>query len=168
MWSSYGHRFASTDASDQDACLTCGAVFALVPAAPGSTLGDYRTASGRPPVHCTGDTSMAHGLSGERVCPCDRIDGCQHCRHSCNCLHCGEATEPPRAPEELLAALHAFQAAAVTLGELWALHNADHAHVLGHSYGLEPSFDELAVAIAGWEIPSHQPPPDPTADRPDF
>jgi hypothetical protein len=80
VWSTYGHRFMSTDSENHESCLTCGAMYELSPDEPGSTSGHYHAANGDQPMQCSGDTSMAHGYPGERV------DG--NADHDCNCLFC--------------------------------------------------------------------------------
>ncbi len=90
VWSSYGHRFMSTDCEDHEACLTCGAMYQLVPLADDPTRGEYTTASGDEPADCTHDTMMVHAYSGEAWCDsCDNADGgCSHCVHDCPCIAC--------------------------------------------------------------------------------
>lgn len=89
VWSSYGHRFMSTDDESHESCLTCGAMYALTADPDDPTRGDYTTAAGEQPQECTHNTSMAHGYPGERVCDaCSDIDGCENCAHDCNCLFC--------------------------------------------------------------------------------
>ena len=84
VWSAYGHRFTGTDSPEHESCLTCGAMYALVALADDPTRGEYVTIGGDEPAECTGDTSMAHGYPGERVCD----DGCEHCMHQCPCILC--------------------------------------------------------------------------------
>lgn len=84
VWSSFDHTFISEDG--HESCLTCGALYELTAREGDPSSGDYVAADGSDPMPCTGDTSMAHGYPGERVCDCD--DGCEHCAHDCNCLRC--------------------------------------------------------------------------------
>ena len=94
VWSSYGHRFMSTDHETHEACLTCGAMYELQPVPGDWSRGEYMAANGDQPMECTGDTGMAHGYPGERYCheqqlPLDRSDHeCPHVDHDCNCLFC--------------------------------------------------------------------------------
>jgi hypothetical protein len=81
VWSAYGHRFMSTDAPEHEACLTCGAMYALMARADDPTRGEYMTASGEQPAECTGDTSMVHGYPGER-------HGEGTVDHDCPCVSC--------------------------------------------------------------------------------
>lgn len=84
VWSSHGHTFIGGDGDEQ--CLTCGARYELVHAAADQlSSGRYRTSNGDDPSECSGDTSMVHG---DGYCECDAEDGCEHCRHDCNCLVC--------------------------------------------------------------------------------
>lgn len=90
IWSSYGHTFIGED--DHESCLVCGAVYALTAREDDPSSGDYHAANGDAPMHCSGDTGMAHGYPGERVCSSSHPDcaygDCQHCFHDCNCLSC--------------------------------------------------------------------------------
>lgn len=90
VWSSYGHRFMSTDDERHESCLTCGAMYELIDHGDGS--GEYHAGNGDEPMPCTGDTGMAHGYPGERHChehPLDRSGHeCEHVDHNCNCLLC--------------------------------------------------------------------------------
>ena len=79
VWSSYGHRFTSTDVPEHESCLTCGATFQLLALENDLTRGEYLSAAGEAPMECTGDTSMVHGIAGE-------VDGDPH--PDCNCLFC--------------------------------------------------------------------------------
>jgi hypothetical protein len=88
VWSSYGHRFVSSDSDDSDSCLTCGALYALVETPDGPSDGEYQAADGSEPAECTGDTRMVHGYPGERWCEECRGAGCEHCQHNCNCILC--------------------------------------------------------------------------------
>lgn len=91
VWSSYGHRFMSTDDPMHDSCLVCGAMFMLVWTPDGPAEGDYATCSGEAVKPCTGDTSMVHAYPGEGYChACDAFgdEPCQHMAHGCNCLFC--------------------------------------------------------------------------------
>lgn len=83
VWSAHGHRFISEGDEGYESCLTCGALYALVPTPDAPWDGEYRTAAGGEPASCTGDTSMVHGYPGER----DDSDG-GTVDHSCNCLRC--------------------------------------------------------------------------------
>lgn len=86
VWSSYDHTFIGSD--DYEDCLTCGAQYELVHAAESQlSSGRYRTSNGDDPMNCSGDTSMVHG-EGYCDCDCDDEDGCEHCRHDCNCIIC--------------------------------------------------------------------------------
>jgi hypothetical protein len=87
VWSSFGHRFMSTDDPDHESCLTCGAMFQLVRRGDDHSAGDYTTASGDAPMTCTGDTGMVHGYPGERYCH-EHEDECSHVNHDCNCILC--------------------------------------------------------------------------------
>lgn len=89
VWSSYGHRFIGGDCDES--CLTCGAMYTLVADSDDPTRGEYQAVNGDDPVQCTGDTTMAHGYPGERVChdpTCDPSEPCEHVTHDCNCLLC--------------------------------------------------------------------------------
>lgn len=88
VWSTFGHRFMGTDNEEHESCLTCGALFQLLAQPDDATCGDYSAADGSDPMQCTGDTSMAHGYAGERVCDACNGQGCEHCNHECNCLLC--------------------------------------------------------------------------------
>jgi len=79
VWSSYGHRFMSTDDERHDSCLTCGAMYELIETPQGISEGAYVASNGDEPMQCTQDTSMVHGYAGE-------IDGEPH--PDCNCLFC--------------------------------------------------------------------------------
>ena len=106
IWSSFGHTFLS-DGGGTESCLTCGALYQLVAdtdMGPGS--GRYVNAHGEDPAQCTGDTEMAHGYPGERVCSGwhsgpdhDPVWGhldirecederCPHSEHTCSCIRC--------------------------------------------------------------------------------
>lgn len=77
----------STDEPTHESCLTCGAMFQLLAIDGDETRGEYMTAAGDEPQHCTHDTSMVHGYPGERHCDaCE--DRCTHCAHDCNCVFC--------------------------------------------------------------------------------
>jgi hypothetical protein len=80
VWSSYGHRFMSDGGEATESCLTCGAMYMLVPDESDPTSGRYTTASDGEPAQCTGDTGMAHGYPGER--------GVGAAAHDCPCLLC--------------------------------------------------------------------------------
>jgi hypothetical protein len=82
VWSSYGHRFMSTDSPEHKSCLTCGAMYQLVDHFDGS--GEYTAGDGSQPMACTGDTTMSHGYPGER----DDDNGRLTVDHDCNCLFC--------------------------------------------------------------------------------
>jgi hypothetical protein len=82
VWSSYGHRFMSTDVPEHKSCLTCGAMFQFLALADDPTHGQYMAANGDDPRHCTGNTSMNHGYAGER----ESYPGDES--HDCNCLFC--------------------------------------------------------------------------------
>lgn len=90
VWSSYGHRFMSTDEPTHEVCLTCGAMYQFLAHADDLTTGAYLTNCGDEPQRCTGDTGMAHGYPGERVCSGgeDEHGNCTSCQHNCNCLLC--------------------------------------------------------------------------------
>lgn len=94
VWSSYGHRFMSTDDERHESCLTCGAMYELSPLADDPTRGEYHAANGDEPMECSRDTGMAHGYLGERYChehqhPRDYSEHeCEHVAHTCNCLFC--------------------------------------------------------------------------------
>lgn len=72
------HTFITEDR--HESCLTCGAVYELVPDQDDPRTGSYANAAGEEPQRCTGDTSMAHGYPGERVGATTD--------HTCNCLMC--------------------------------------------------------------------------------
>lgn len=78
VWSAYGHTFIGEDGNHEQ-CLTCGALYQLLPADDDPTRGRYCAANGDDPNNCTHDTSMVHGYPGERE------DGPNH---DCNCLLC--------------------------------------------------------------------------------
>jgi hypothetical protein len=94
VWSTYGHRFMSTDEPTHESCLTCGAMFQLLAVEGDETRGEYMAANGDEPMQCTGDTGMAHGYPDERYChehqhPRDYSEHrCSHVDHDCNCLLC--------------------------------------------------------------------------------
>lgn len=94
--SSFGHRFHESSPCDDDStyetCLTCGARFVLLNV--GHGRGEYQASNGDTPNECSGDTGMAHGYPGERVCQSTN-DGrgcegetCPHVDHDCNCVCC--------------------------------------------------------------------------------
>lgn len=80
VWSAYGHTFLD------ESCLTCGAEYRLDDFGDGS--GAYVASDGSEPMQCTRDTSMEHGDPRETGHSLDCEDGCEHCRHECNCLAC--------------------------------------------------------------------------------
>lgn len=86
VWSSYGHRFISSDDGTQDICLTCGALYELSEA-PADDISSHRyhAANGDDPTECSGDTGRAHGY--ERHCH-EHDEPCPHTEHDCNCLLC--------------------------------------------------------------------------------
>lgn len=95
VWSSFGHRFMSTDTPNEETCLTCGATYVLVPDPDEPTRGEYRNAHGDDPMACSGRTDLVHGL--ERDCPgahsgwgatCDPNEPCEHVTHTCDCVIC--------------------------------------------------------------------------------
>lgn len=94
VWSSYGHRFMSDgDGADEwgywtESCLTCGAMYQLRWARDGISEGEYLGYMGEEPMQCTGDTRMEHGDPRETGHGLDCEDGCEHCRHDCNCHIC--------------------------------------------------------------------------------
>jgi hypothetical protein len=83
VWSAHGHRFMSTDTEGHESCLTCGAMYQLVPTPDASHDGEYLAADGSEPMECTHDTNMAHGYPGER----DDSHSAT-VEHDCNCLFC--------------------------------------------------------------------------------
>lgn len=102
IWHGGGHRWMSTDTTDEDSCLTCG-VHATLRPEPGSDggYGCYYGGDGGLIVSCTGSTDLVHGL--ERICEggsglgCDQwrasadvetYERCEHVDHECNCLLC--------------------------------------------------------------------------------
>jgi len=91
IWSSFGHRFASTDSEDSEQCMTCGGMWTLARRADDPNAGDYTASNGDDPQECSRDTSRAHGYPGERYCQwgdCDDSEPCEHTAHDCNCLFC--------------------------------------------------------------------------------
>jgi len=93
VWSSYGHRFMSTDSPEDMSCLRCGGMWRLVPDEEDATYGRYESCDGSEPVQCPGAEAMwAHGYPGERYCEVcdafDRSEPCEHESHDCNCLFC--------------------------------------------------------------------------------
>lgn len=95
VWSSYGHRFMTTDSLGEESCLTCGALYVLVPDPDESTRGDYRNGNGGEPMQCSGRTDLVHGY--ERDCSgahsghgatCDPNEPCEHVTHVCDCVAC--------------------------------------------------------------------------------
>lgn len=86
VWSAYGHTFLSSE-PPYVACLTCGAMYQLLADADNPSHGAYMAMNGDDPMHCTGDTGMAHGYPGERHCD-EHEDPCGHVEHDCNCCSC--------------------------------------------------------------------------------
>lgn len=95
VWSSNGHRFMGTDSETDESCLTCGALYALVPSDSDPSIGHYVASNGDAAQECTGRTDLVHGY--ERNCEADngrecqesRENGtCKHTDHDCNCLQC--------------------------------------------------------------------------------
>lgn len=78
VWSAFGHRFIGEDGNHEQ-CLTCGAVFQLLPEPSDPARGSYCAVDGSDPVWCSGDTGTVHGY------PSEREDGPNH---GCNCLLC--------------------------------------------------------------------------------
>jgi hypothetical protein len=88
VWSAYGHRFLPDGGEDTETCLTCGAMYQLVPDPDDPTSGTYQAADGDQPRECSGDTGLVHGYPGERYCHDCSEPGCVHTDHECNCLQC--------------------------------------------------------------------------------
>lgn len=82
VWSSYGHRFMSTDSEDDEVCLMCGAMYRLQRTTDDPTRGEYIAHDGSEPLPCSGRTDLNHGYPGEVEEP----SAAEEIR--CNCLFC--------------------------------------------------------------------------------
>jgi hypothetical protein len=84
VWSSYGHTFMSDGEEPYESCLTCGAMYQLLPVEGDPTRGEYSANNGDEPKACTYNTSMGHGDPYE--CGDDPDD--PNYLHDCNCVVC--------------------------------------------------------------------------------
>lgn len=85
-----GHRMMSVD-GDSVSCLTCGALYDVVPTGDDPRDVEYVNVRGELAGACSGQTDLAHGYSGERDCgdaACDPSEPCEHESHDCDCLLC--------------------------------------------------------------------------------
>jgi hypothetical protein len=78
----------TTDSETDESCLTCGAMYQLLPTPDGIAEGDYFTNAGETPQECTGNTQMVHGYPGERYCHGCNATDCEHTKHDCPCILC--------------------------------------------------------------------------------